>query len=234
MIGKKVLLIDDDPDFLQLTCRIFENAGAQVITAYDGLEGINKLYTHRPNLIILDVMMPGEDGFEVCQRIRQIAATPLIMVTALNQEQEILRGLDAGADDFLSKPFNSEILLARARAVLRRSEQDNDHQEMPNYDDGHLKINTEKHRVLVKGKQVKLTPVEFRLLIFLLSNTGKVLSFGKILDTVWGREYKGNDNYVHVYISQLRRKIEPDSKNPCYILSVHGVGYLFEKQTYGF
>ena len=234
MIGKKVLLIDDDPDFLQLTCRIFENAGAQVITAYDGLEGINKLYTHRPNLIILDVMMPGEDGFEVCQRIRQIAATPLIMVTALNQEQEILRGLDAGADDFLSKPFNSEILLARARAVLRRSEQDNEYQEMPNYDDGHLKINTEKHRVLVKGKQVKLTPVEFRLLIFLLSNTGKVLSFGKILDTVWGREYKGNDNYVHVYISQLRRKIEPDSKNPCYILSVHGVGYLFEKQTYGF
>jgi len=234
MIGKKILLIDDDPDFLKLTCHIFEEAGAQVITARDGLEGISKLFTHRPNLIVLDVMMPGQDGFEVCQRIRQIANTPLIMLTALNHEQEILQGLDAGADDFLSKPFNSEVLLARARAVLRRSEQNNGHQTALNYDDGRLKIDVEKHRVLINGKQVKLTPVEFKLLTYLVSNTGKVLSFGQILDNVWGSEYKGNDDYVHVYISQLRRKIEPDTKNPRYIISIHGVGYLFEKQVYDF
>ncbi|MGB7876824.1 MAG: response regulator transcription factor [Anaerolineales bacterium] len=234
MLGKKILLIDDDPDFLQLTSHIFENAGAHVIMARDGLEGISKLFTHRPNLIILDVMMPGQDGFEVCQRIRQISNTPLIMLTALNNEQEILKGLDAGADDFLSKPFNSEVLLARAKAVLRRSEQSNGHQTVLNYDDGRLKIDLEKHRVLIKGKQVKLTPVEFRLLTYLVSNTGKVLSFVQILDNVWGSEYKGNDDYVHVYISQLRRKIELDTKNPRYILSVHGVGYLFEKQVYDF
>lgn len=234
MIGKKILLIDDDPEFLQLTGLIFKDAGAQVVTACDGLEGISKLFTHRPNLIILDVMMPGQDGFDVCRRIREITNTPLIMLTALNNDQEMLEGLDAGADDFLSKPFNSEILLARARAVLRRSEQSNGHQTALTYDDGRLKIDVEKHRVLINDKQIKLTPVEFRLLTYLVKNRGRVLSFGQILDNVWGNEYKGNDDYVHVYISQLRRKIEQDTKNPQYIISVHGIGYLFEKQAYDF
>ena len=122
MIDKKVLLIDDDADLLQLAGLIFKKAGAQIFTARDGLEGMSKLFGHQPNLIVLDVMMPGINGFEVCGRIRQISAAPIIMLTALNHEQEMLRGLEAGADDFLSKPFNADILLARAKTVLRRSE----------------------------------------------------------------------------------------------------------------
>ena len=119
MIDSKVLLIDDDAELLQLATVIFKKEGAQVITALDGMEGISKLFTHHPDLIILDVMMPGMNGFEVCERIRQVSDTPLIMLTALNHEQEMLRGLEAGADDFLSKPFNADILLARAKTVLR-------------------------------------------------------------------------------------------------------------------
>jgi DNA-binding response OmpR family regulator len=230
MIGKKILLIDDDADFLKLTSLIFRESGAQAFTARDGLEGMGKLFTLRPDLIILDVMMPGIDGFQICERIRQYSNTPLIMLTALDHDEHMLKGLEAGADDFLSKPINRDILLARAKVVIRRSEQSNDYKDVFNYDDGHLEINIEKHRVHLDGKQVKLTPVEFRLLAYLASNAGRVLSFEQILDNVWGIEYKGNDDYVHVYVSHLRSKIEQDPKKPRYILSIHGVGYIFEKQ----
>lgn len=232
MIGKKILLIDDDADFLKLTSLIFKESGAQALTARDGLEGMGKLFTQRPDLIILDVMMPGIDGFQICQRIRQYSNTPLIMLTALNHDEHMLKGLEAGADDFLSKPVNREILLARAKAVIRRSEQSDGYQDVFNYDDGRLEIDIEKHRVLVDGKLFKLTPVEFRLLAFLATNAGRVLPFEQILDNVWGSEYRGNDDYVHVYVSHLRSKIEPDPKKPRYILSVHGVGYIFEKQDF--
>jgi len=232
MFGKKILLIDDDVDFLKLTSLIFKESGALAITARDGLEGMGKLFTQRPDLIILDVMMPGIDGFQICQRIRQYSNTPLIMLTALDHDEHMLKGLEAGADDFLSKPINREVLLARAKAVIRRSQQNNDYQEVFNYSDGRLEIDIEKHRVLIGGKQIKLTPVEFRLLAYLVSSAGRVLSFEQILDNVWGREYKGNDDYVHVYISHLRSKIEQDPKNPRYILSIHGVGYIFEKQDF--
>jgi len=234
MIGKKILLIDDDTDFLTLTSQIFKNAGAQVITSLEGNEGISKALTHQPDLIVLDIMMPGKDGFQICQTIRQFSNTPLIMLSALDRDQLMLQGLEAGADDFLSKPFNPDILLARAKAVLRRSEQNNGKRDSMSYDDGRLKVDVEKHRVLIKDKQVKLTPVEFRLLAYLVSNPGKVLSFEQILDNVWGSDYQGNDDYVHVYISHLRNKIEQDTKSPRYILTVHGVGYIFEKQMSAF
>ncbi len=232
--GKKVLLIDDDRDLLQLASHIFKTAGAQVFTARDGLEGISMLFTHSPNLIILDIMMPGQDGITVCERIRQFTNTPLIMLTALDGDNEVLQSLLAGADDFITKPFNPEILLARSKAVLRRSDENNGHQKKLYYNDGYMKIDTDKYRVLIKNKSVKLTPVEFKLLTYLARNAGKVISFEQILSNVWGSEYKGNDDYVHVYISQLRRKIEPDVKNPQYLISVHGVGYMFERHTYDF
>jgi len=229
MIDSKVLLIDDDADLLQLATVIFKKEGAQVITARDGMEGVSKLFTHHPDLIILDVMMPGMNGFEVCERIRQVSDTPLIMLTALNHEQEMLRGLEAGADDFLSKPFNADILLARAKTVLRRSE----HLKVPadqfNYDNGHLSIDVVRRDVLISNKRIKLTPVEFRLLTYLARNAGKVLTFEQILTNVWGNEYRGSMDYVHVYISHLRRKLGEGSKNPRYILTLHGVGYIFEK-----
>ena len=229
MINSKVLLIDDDADLLQLASVIFKKEGAQVLTARDGMEGVSKLFTHHPDLIILDVMMPGMNGFEVCERIRQVSDTPLIMLTALNHEQEMLRGLEAGADDFLSKPFNADVLLARAKTVLRRSENTKSQGDTFNYDNGHLTIDVERRDVVLHGKRVKLTPVEFRLLIYLARNAGKVLTFEQILSNVWGNEYRGSMDYVHVYVSHLRRKLGENTRSPRYILTLHGVGYIFEK-----
>ena len=229
MKDKKVLIIDDDEGLLQLAGLLFKKTGAQVFTARNGLEGMSQLFAHRPDLIILDVMMPGMNGFEVCGRIRQVSDAPLIMLTALNHEQEMLRGLEAGADDFLSKPFNAEILLARARAVLRRSENKSAQSPEFHYDNGHLQIDVERHDVSVSGRRIKLTPVEFRLLVYLARNAGKVLTFEQIIANVWGAEYKGSTDYVHVYVSHLRKKLEPDTRAPRYILTLHGVGYIFEK-----
>jgi two-component system alkaline phosphatase synthesis response regulator PhoP len=230
MIDKKILLVDDDTDFLEFASRFFEESGAQVITARDGMEGISKVLSDQPDLVILDIMMPGKDGFQVCQIIRQISNSPLIMLSSLDQDQLMVQGLEAGADDFLTKPISPEILLARVMAVMRRGEQSNGYKPEFNYNDGCLKIDYEKHRVLINDEQVKLTPVEFRLLVYLTRNAGKVLSFEQILANVWGSEYQGNDDYVHVYVSHLRSKIEEETKSPRYILSVHGVGYIFEKQ----
>jgi DNA-binding response OmpR family regulator len=229
MIDQKVLLIDDDADLLHLAGLLFKKAGAQVFTARDGLEGISKLFICNPNLIILDVMMPGTNGFEVCQRIRQVSNAPIILLTALNHEQEMLRGLESGADDFLSKPFNADVLLARARTVLRRSANGSPQNSNFQFNNGHLSIDIEKRHVVVEERRVKLTPIEFRLLVFLARNSGKVLTFNHILSNVWGDEYKGSVDYVHVYVSHLRNKIEENAKRPRYVLTVHGVGYMFER-----
>lgn len=264
-MDQTVLIVDDDVDLLQLASLIFKKAGAHVITANDALDGISKFFTHHPDLIILDVMMPGSNGFDICQRIRQVSEAPLIFLTALNQEHDMLQGLAAGADDFLSKPFNPEILLARARAVLRRTQRSNGihgsngsngyhgtnghkgdsgsngSNERPgsngnsgtdsfSYNDGYLSIDIERHEVLIHGNRLKLTPIEFRLLVYLARNGGKLLTFDKILANVWGNQYLGSMDYVHVYVSHLRRKIEQDIRNPRYILTVHGEGYIFEKQ----
>jgi DNA-binding response OmpR family regulator len=251
MHDQTILIIDDDADLLQLASLIFKKAGARVVTAHDGLDGLSKFFTHRPNLIILDVMMPGSNGFDVCQRIRQVSEDPLIMLTSLNQEKDILQGLAAGADDFLSKPFNPDILLARAQTVLRRSQRSNGYNghnghngnnghnghngssSSFSYNDGYLSIDIEKHEVLIHGKRIKLTPVEFRLLVFLARNAGKLLTFEKILVNVWGNEYRGSMEHVHVYISHLRKKVEEDARNPRYIMTIHGMGYIFEKQELG-
>lgn len=240
MDSQKVLIIDDDPDLLQLVSLIFKKAGFEVINAKDGLDGISKFFLQHPDLIILDVIMPGSNGFDVCQRIRYVSNEPLIMLTALNQEQDMLHGLAVGADDFLSKPFHPDILLARARTLLRRSEHLNEngtiHENSSffSYNDGYLSIDIEKHEVLIHGKRVKLTPIEFRLLVYLARNGGKLLSFEKILSNVWGDAYRGSIDHVHVYISHLRRKIEEDPKSPTYIMTVHGMGYIFEKQELGY
>src|SRR3990172_4016072 len=140
LIGKKILLIDDDLDFLRLTNLIFSRSGAQVIMTPNGLEAMGKLFTQQPDLIILDALMPGIDGFKICQRIRQYTNTPLIMLSALDHDELMLKGLEAGADDFLSKPINPEILLARAKAVMRRGRPNKAYQEVVNYADGHLEI----------------------------------------------------------------------------------------------
>ena len=230
MIGKTILLIDDDTDFLRLASQIFQKEGAQVETAVFEMDGIRKLITHHPDLVILDVMFPDANGFDICRRIRQISDVPIIILTALNTELEMLQGLDAGADDFLSKPFNANMLLARSRAVLRRNGHQNGKPSTFKYNDGYLFIDAENHSVLVKGARIKLSRVEFRLLTYLAHNAGKVLTSNQILSAVWGDEYRGNMEYVHIYISRLRRKLEENTKSPRYFLTIHGVGYVFESQ----
>jgi len=229
MIGKKVLLIDDDHDLLELSEHIFKGAGAQVITARDGSEGIGKLFIHQPDLILLDIVMPGISGLEVCQKIRTFSNAPLIILTALNHEQNMLQAFELGADDFLPKPFSAQILLARANALLRRSRSESKPPPVFKYNDGHLAIATERHQVLINGRPVRSGPTEFRLLVYLERHAGKVLTYEQLLANVWGEEYRGNVDIVHVYISMLRSKIEKNPKKPSYIQSVHGVGYIFER-----
>lgn len=231
MIGKKILLIDDDNDLLELCSLVFKSAGAQVITARDGSEGIGKVLIHQPNMILLDILMPGINGFEVCQKIRQVSNAPLMVLTALDHEHNMVQALELGADDFLPKPFTPQILLARARALLRRGTHQNGQPPAFKYNDGHLTIDTERHQLLIKGKPVKVGPTEFRLLVYLERNAGKVLTYEQLLTNVWGEGYRGNVDIVHVYISMLRSKIEKSSRSPCYIQSVHGVGYIFERQN---
>jgi DNA-binding response OmpR family regulator len=228
--GQTVLLIDDDNDLLQLSSHIFKGAGAEVITARDGSEGIGKLLLHRPSLILLDLLMPGINGFEVCQKIRQVSDTPLIILTALDHEQNVIQALESGADDFLPKPFSTQILLARVKALLRRSRYQRGNSVVFSYHDGYLTIDGERHQVLINGKQVKCGPTEFRLLAYLEKNASKALTYDQLLANVWGEVYRGNVDIVHVYISALRSKIEKNPKKPCYIQSVHGVGYIFERQ----
>lgn len=230
MIGQTVLLIDDDDDLLQLSSHIFKDAGAEVITARDGSEGIGKLLLHRPSLILLDLLMPGINGFEVCQKIRQISDVPLIILTALDHEQNLIQALQSGADDFLPKPFNTQILLARVNALLRRSRYEGGYPSAFRYSDGHLTIDTKKHQLQINGKQVRVGPTEFRLLVYLERNAGKVLTYEQLLTNVWGEGYRGNVDIVHVYISTVRSKIEKNPRNPSYIQSIHGVGYIFERQ----
>ncbi len=228
LLGNKVLLVDDDTYLRDLIRRAFLRAGAEVFEASDGLEAINQLEKCNPNLIILDIMMPNQDGWETCRQIRQRSSVPVIMLTSLSGDEEIIRGLQFGADDFVVKPINIQVLLARAQAVLRRTRP----QPEPalSYQDSHLSVNLENHQVMVDGESVTLTPTEFRLLTYMIRNADRVLTFRQILTNVWGDGYQDSPNYVHVYVSHLRSKIESDPKSPRYLLSEHGAGYRFVKQ----
>jgi DNA-binding response OmpR family regulator len=228
MENRRILVIDDDPDLLTMLERILSSAGAQVISAIDGPEGLRQFFDHRPDLILLDLMMPGMDGWEVCQRIRQYSDVPIIMLTALSQDGEMVRGLDIGADDFVVKPFNIGVLLARARVTLRRGEGSRNGDELARYDDGYLTISWAQRQVRVRGEAVKLSSKEFQLLAYLARNPGRVLTFRQILDHVWRERGEGRSEYVHAYISRLRRKLGMDAESPGYFVNEHGVGYRFE------
>lgn len=229
MQGKKILVVDDDVNLSQMIKFTFTKVGAEVYTASGGHEGLHLFYEQRPDLVILDVRMPDLDGWETCRQIRLFSHVPVIMLTSLNKDEEIIRGLDYGADDFVSKPFSREVLMARARALLRRADGPPETGSQATYIDKHLIINLENHRVLAGGQPVQLTATEFRLLSYLLQNAGQVLTYQMILDKVWGWEYNGSIDYVHVYLSHLRRKLEEDPRNPKYFLTERGIGYRFEK-----
>ncbi|MBI2935940.1 MAG: response regulator transcription factor [Chloroflexi bacterium] len=201
--------------------------GFEVLTAADGTEGLKMAEENLVDLVLLDLMMPGPDGFEVCQKIRQTSDVPIIILSARGQERDKVRALNLGADDYLTKPFGVEELLARVRAALRRSQRGGAG-PLPAVQGKELTIDFASRRVALRGEQVKLTPTEYSILALLARNTGKVLTHRTILQTVWGPEYGEEHDYLWVYMRRLRNKIEPDVDNPRYLVTEPGVGYRFQ------
>jgi two-component system KDP operon response regulator KdpE len=190
------------------------------------------MYEHHPDLIILDVNMPTMDGWTVCQRIREVSNVPVVMLTARDAPEEVIKGLDLGADDYVTKPFDIKVLLARVRATLRRAASDSPVIKKDIiYSDDYLSINLDERRVIVNGKPVRLTPTEFNLLAYLVENAARVVAYRELLEQIWGFEYIDDIDYLRVYIWHLRRKLEHDPKAPTYIMNELGVGYRFEKQV---
>ena len=228
-----ILTADDDPQILRLVARNLQLEGYEVTTATDGQEALDQLESRKFDLAILDVMMPKLDGFTVCARVREFSSMPIIMVTARGQDQDKIRGLDLGADDYLTKPFSVEELLARVRSVLRRS-QFSANQESQNARPvvtlGDLMIDFAQHRVTMKDQEIDLTPIEYRLLAYLAQNAGRVVTQDLLLEHVWGEEYVGESHLLQVNVNRLRRKLEDDPARPRYLLTKMGVGYMLAAQ----
>ena len=229
MHGKKILIIDDDIFIREIVEEACKAAQAETITAANGHEGLRLFYAHQPDLILLDIVMPYVDGWDVCRQVRQLSNVPIIMLTSLRAEEDIVRGHEYGAIEYVTKPFSINVLIAKANAVLRYIDSRDNLIPIADYSDNHLTIDLQKRSLIIKGKSVKLTKTEFKLLAFMLKNGELVLTFQQILENVWGWGYQESVEYVHVYISKLRHKIEPDPKNPTYLLTEYGIGYRFSK-----
>jgi DNA-binding response OmpR family regulator len=228
--GKKILIVDDDDALLQMLELAFEVEGAEVVVADNGRKGLQQFHKHQPDIVLLDVLMPEMNGWETCKQIRLEANIPVIMMTTLADDQNIVRGLENGADDYVAKPFSVAVLKARVSAVLRRAALDLADEDLTSYVDEHLKINLHERSVYVAQERLKLSATEFKLLSFFLKHANQMLSYQQILLNIWGVEYRGNIDYVHVYVSHLRRKIEPDPRNPIYFVTEYGIGYRFINQ----
>lgn len=225
-----VLVIDDDPDMLKLIDLILSGLEARVYTAAGGAEGLRQFYMHRPDLIILDLMMPDMDGWEVCHSIRHVSDVPVMIVTAVCQDQAEINGLECGADEYITKPFKPAVLLARVRATLRRANLPPASVKPAVYSDGYLTVDLDGRRVLANNRHVKLSVTEYQLLAYLFKHADRILTFQQILRHVWGDEFRNNTEYVRVYISRLRQKLEKDPQSPIYLHNEPGFGYRFEKQ----
>jgi DNA-binding response OmpR family regulator len=224
-----ILTADDDPQLLRLVARNLELEGYDVLTASDGKQALEQIEANTLDLVLLDVMMPKMDGFTVCHRVREFSAVPIIIVTARGQDQDKVRGLDLGADDYLTKPFSVDELLARVRAVLRRAQfttSEHSHAMRTKTTIGDLTIDFGQHLATLAGQEVTLTPIEYRILAYLAQNAGRVVTQDLLLDHVWGAEYVGESHMLQVNINRLRRKLESDPTNPRYILTKIGIGYL--------
>jgi DNA-binding response OmpR family regulator len=224
-----IVAADDDPQLLRLVARNLQLDGYDVVAAVDGQDALDAISTHTPDLVLLDVMMPRMDGFTVTQRVREFSAVPIIIVTARGQDQDKIRGLDLGADDYLTKPFSVDELLARVRAVLRRAQLavgDNAQALTATAHIGDLSVDYAQHLVTRRGEEVALTPIEYRMIAYLAQNAGRVITQDLLLDHVWGPEYVGESHMLQVNINRLRHKIEDDPAHPHYILTKVGVGYL--------
>ena len=226
-----ILTADDDPQLLRLVARNLELEGYEVLMASDGKQALEQIEQQVPDLVLLDVMMPKIDGFTVCQRVREFSAVPIIIVTARGQDQDKVRGLNLGADDYLTKPFSVDELLARVQAVLRRAQFiPSEHTHAMRTTIGDLSVDYAQHLVTMAGRELMLTPIEYGLLVYLAQNAGRVLTQDLLLEHVWGAEYIGESHMLQVNINRLRRKLEPDPVHPRYILTKVGIGYLLSTQ----
>ncbi len=225
-----VLVVDDDVRILRITQRILELEGHRVVRAIDGESALDIFARENPELVLLDIMMPKMDGYEVCQRIREFSKVPIIMVTAKGNDEEKVKGLDVGADDYIAKPFSFDELAARVRAVLRRATFWGE-STTPAFSGQGLAIDFTTHRVSLNGKDMDLTATEYRLLSYLAQNAGRILTPDQILMAVWGDEYVGEHHLLQVNIAALRKKLGEDSKNPKFILTKHGMGYVLAKES---
>lgn len=224
----QILVIDDDEILAKALQLYLSRTGFDVQVANDALEGMRKLFSSNPDLVVLDVMMPRVDGFEACQRIRELSTVPIIMLTARGQESDRVRGLKLGADDYVAKPFSPRELGARVEAVLRRTQRQPlaEDDKSPLVTDG-LTIDPSRWEVRRDGERLELTPTELKLLFYLADNAGRVLSHRQLLQEVWGPEYVDEVDYTKLFIWRLRQKIEPDPSQPKYILTERGIGYRF-------
>jgi two-component system KDP operon response regulator KdpE len=225
--NKKILVVDDEERMARFIRLNLEHDGFQVIEAFKGMQAVGLLRDKMPDAVILDVMLPDIDGFEVLQLIREVSTVPVIMVTAKGEEEDRVKGLELGADDYVTKPFSPRELVSRVRAVLRRVEQASNTGEGTIEVDDHLKIDFGRREIRLDGELVKLRPTEYRLLYHLVMNAGWVLTYDQILSKVWGYEYRDEPHYVRLYVNYLRQKLEKDPANPVYILTERGVGYRF-------
>lgn len=226
----KVLVVDDEQAIRDALARKLRREGYTVSLAGSGIEGLRQFHQERPDIVVLDIVMPEMDGLTVCQRIREVAETPIMMLSAnAVTEDDVVQGLNAGADEYLIKPIRLNEFVARVQALLRRSQMTSFEPDS-GYNDGYLRVDLQRRHVYVAGTKVHLTPTEFKLLVVLMENSGRVVAQRELLENVWGPEYVDDIYYPRVYISQLRRKVEPDAANPTYILTEHRVGYRFEKQ----
>ena len=222
-----ILIVDDDPAGRQTLESILDEQGYQLEFAENGVQALQKIRECQPDVILLDVMMPDLDGFEVLETVREITNVPVIMLTAKGEEDDRVRGLEHGADDYVTKPFSPRELVSRVKAVLRRTEGATGSMHGLLEIDKRLKIDFDRREIWLEGKLVKLRPTEYRLLFHLVQNAGWVVSHDQLLQKVWGYEYRDEPHYVRLYINYLRQKLEKDPADPQYILTERGVGYRF-------
>ena len=222
-----ILVVDDEPRLVRLVREVLQAVGYRVVAAGDAKTALEMVAIERPDLILLDILLPHDmDGYEVCRRVREFSDVPVIMLTAKARESDKLKGFEVGADDYLTKPFSSKELIARVRAVLRRSEHPEEIRGHADFVCGELSVNFAQHRVFVGGQEVALTATEYALLRELALNANRVLLHEQLLTAVWGPEYVNDIDYLRAYVRYLRRKIEPDPSKSRYILTTPGVGYM--------
>jgi DNA-binding response OmpR family regulator len=226
----RILVVDDAPEMTIFLEHALSREEYEVAVALSAREGLRKAHVFRPDLVLLDVMMPEIDGWEMLRRLREFSDVPVIMLTALGGTQSKVRGLDIGADDYVTKPFEVQELKARIRSALRRaSEPPGDTEQTLVFDRGQLVINPLARKVICRSEEVPLTPTEYKFLLYLASNAGQVLTYDQILDNVWGPGYEDSPTNVKVYVRRLRQKLEEDAREPRYVLTQWGIGYYLAK-----